>query len=319
MASTLSPPLSSTRWVFPRSLSKPSRAKIFSGQIVPSRSLFYPGHHPRVARNSSSGILSATHFGSAGDVELDFGEEDEEGSPWEGALVYKRDSSATHLEYCTTLERLGLGKLSGELSIARTSAMGIRFPSPRVSLPEETPVLISIDVTRKKRKLKLDGILRTVILLGCNRWVQSLGFHPSNSIFIILSCSRRCGGPAAENVFSNFSLLLTEDPIEDEEEEIDLGTIFGSEKFSNLDDDEELIDPDDRLYFPVEEKSIDISKNIRDLIHLEITINPVCDPNCRGLCLKCGTNLNNSKCRCQEEKFNELGPLGSLRQQMRGI
>lgn len=89
--------------------------------------------------------------------------------------MYRRDPSVTHLEYCTTLERLGLGKLSSELSVSRASAMGIRITSSGrggafgdTSL-SGTPVLISIDVTRRKRKLKLDGILRTVIILGCNR------------------------------------------------------------------------------------------------------------------------------------------------------
>ncbi|CAA6655794.1 unnamed protein product [Spirodela intermedia] len=212
------------------------------------------------ARNSSSpsvaGAASASYFSPASDLELDF--EEDEGSPWEGAVVYRRDPSVTHLEYCTTLERLGLGKLSSELSVTWEPSLS------------GTPVLISIDVTRKKRKLKLDGILRTVIVLGCNR----------------------CGGPAAENVFSNFALLLTEDPIA-EPEEFDLGTIYGTEKSRGFsmggedeDEDEESIDLDDRLYFPSDEKAIDISKNIRDIVHLEITINAVCDPSCKGLCLK---------------------------------
>lgn len=87
------------------------------------------------------------------------------------------------------------------------------------------------------------------------------------------------------------------------------------------DEDEESIDLDDRLYFPSDEKAIDISKNIRDIVHLEITINAVCDPSCKGLCLKCGTNLNKSTCRCDAadaEQLKEFGPLGSLKQQMQG-
>lgn len=100
--------------------------------------------------------------------------------------------------------------------------------------------------------------------------------------------------------------------------------IFGEEKSKTFEmnetdeDDDDLIDLDDQLYFPPEEKAIDISKNIRDLIHVEITIDAVCDPNCRGLCLKCGANLNNSKCVCRQQKAEEKahGPLGNLRKQM---
>lgn len=37
---------------------------------------------------------------------------------------------------------------------------------------------------------------------------------------------------------------------------------------------------------------MDISKNVRDMMHLEIKISALCDPMCKGLCLKCGHNLN---------------------------
>lgn len=51
--------------------------------------------------------------------------------------------------------------------------MGIRLPPRRAKEVElggdGTPVLVSVDVTRRKRRLKLDGIVRTVITLGCNR------------------------------------------------------------------------------------------------------------------------------------------------------
>ena len=82
-------------------------------------------------------------------------------------------------------------------------------------------------------------------------------------------------------------------------------------------DDDVSIDWDDQLYFPPGEKEIDISKHIRDMVHLEITINAVCDPRCKGICLKCGTNLNASSCNCREEvKEKGYGPLGNLRKQM---
>ncbi|OMO57218.1 hypothetical protein CCACVL1_25900 [Corchorus capsularis] len=185
------------------------------------------------------------------------------GSPWEGAVTYRRNPSITHLEYCTTLERLGLGELSTDTSKSRASIMGIRVTNAVKDYPNGTPVQISIDVTRKKKRIRLDGIIKTVITLGCNR----------------------CGGPAAESIFSNFSLLLSEEPIE-EPEIIDLGATL-EERFKSEDnmeeDDDASIDWEDRLYFPSEEKEIDISKHIRDLVHLEITINAVCDPKCKGL------------------------------------
>ncbi|XP_020200812.1 large ribosomal RNA subunit accumulation protein YCED homolog 1, chloroplastic [Aegilops tauschii subsp. strangulata] len=220
------------------------------------------------------------------------GDGEEEGpSPWEGAVVYRRDASAQHVEYATTLERLGLADLSSPHSRAHAAAMGIMPPSkPRrgagdAPAPATTPVLVSVDVARRRGRLRLDGILRTVITLGCYR----------------------CAEPAAEGVFANFSLLLTEDPVE-EPDVVDLGTIYEEDrtKFPSItgseDENDEDIDWDDRLHFPAGEKEIDISKNLRDIIHLEITLDAFCSSTCKGLCLVCGANLNTSSCSCSTEE-----------------
>ncbi|GAA0147051.1 hypothetical protein LIER_06848 [Lithospermum erythrorhizon] len=267
-----------------------------------------------VKNNSQCGLRLIASVGNnsgcldIGESTVDLGSEDlgkeevDDESPWEGAIVYKRNAAITHVEYCTTLERLGLGKLSTRTSKERASVMGLRVTKAVKDYLDGTPVLVSIDVTRKKRKLRLDGVVRTVISLGCNR----------------------CGEPAAQNVFSNFSILLNEDPIA-EEDTINMGTIFGEEKFMNFrtsepeeEDDDDSIDLEDRLYFPPEEKVIDISKNIRDLVHIEITLNALCDPLCKGLCLRCGVNLNASSCDCDTQKtgVKGYGPLGDLKEQM---
>ncbi|GFP88987.1 hypothetical protein PHJA_001042400 [Phtheirospermum japonicum] len=241
--------------------------------------------------NSTSQFAIHSEKPSENDWEFleEVGEDDDEGCPWEGAITYKRNAAVSHLEYCTTLERLGLQKVSSEVSKSRASEMGLRVVRPVKDYPDGTP------------KLRLDGIVRTVIGLNCNR----------------------CGEPAAQSVYSDFSLLLCEEPIQ-EPETINFGVIFGKDKsktIADYDDDEDgLIDFDDQLYFPVDKKSIDISKNIRDLIHVEITISAVCDASCKGLCLKCGTNLNTGKCTCNNnrQKVQEkgFGPLGDLRKQM---
>lgn len=117
----------------------------------------------------------------------------------------------------------------------------------------------------------------------------------------------RCAEPAAEAVFANFSLLLTEDPVE-EPDVVDLGTIYEEDrtKFPSItgseDENDEDIDWDDRLHFPAGEKEIDISKNLRDIIHLEITLDVFCSSTCKGLCLVCGANLNTSSCSCSTEE-----------------
>uniref|UniRef100_A0ACD5ZCK7 Uncharacterized protein n=1 Tax=Avena sativa TaxID=4498 RepID=A0ACD5ZCK7_AVESA len=226
-------------------------------------------------------------------------EDDEEDSPWEGALVYRRDAAAQHVEYATTLERLGLADLSSAHSRARAAAMGILRPSTKAKAPETTtPVLVSVDVARRRGRLRLDGIVRTVITLGCYR----------------------CADPAPEGIFANFSLLLTEDPVE-EPDVVDLGTVYEEDrtKFPSVtgsqDEDDQDIDWDDRLHFPAGEKEIDISKHIRDIIHLEITLDAFCSATCKGLCLTCGANLNMSTCSCgtEEPRDKDVKRQGSLK------
>lgn len=222
--------------------------------------------------------------------------------------MYRRDAAVYHLEYTTTLERLGLADLSSPHSRARAAAMGIlsssRKPPGDATEDDETPVLVSVDVARRRGRLRLDGIVRTVITLGCYR----------------------CAEPAPQGVFANFSLLLTEEPVE-EPDVVDLGTIYEEDKAKapfltgSQDEDDEDIDWDDRLHFPAGEKEIDISKHIRDIIHLEITLDAFCSPTCKGLCLVCGANLNTSSCSCHREKpqasdVKRRGPLKDLLKQM---
>uniref|UniRef100_A0A0E0GX36 DUF177 domain-containing protein n=1 Tax=Oryza nivara TaxID=4536 RepID=A0A0E0GX36_ORYNI len=134
-----------------------------------------------------------------------------------------------------------------------------------------------------------------------------------------------CAEPAPQGIFANFSLLLTEGRVE-EPDVVDLGTIFEEEQTkapvltgSQEDGDDEDIDWDDRLHFPAGEKEIDISKHIRDIIHLEITLDALCSPTCKGLCVGCGENLNTSSCSCNTEKqqakaknVQRRGPLKDL-------
>ncbi|GJM87522.1 hypothetical protein PR202_ga03486 [Eleusine coracana subsp. coracana] len=181
-------------------------------------------------------------------VDLDLESEDDDGdgspSPWEGALVYRRDAAVQHLEYATTLERLGLGDLSSPDSRSRAAAMGIL--SSTKADQTETPVLVSVD-----------------------------------------------------------------DPVE-EPDVIDLGTIYEEDDIakgpSQDEEDDQDIDWDERLHFPAAHKEIDISKHIRDLIHLEITFDAFCSPTCKGLCLVCGTNLNTTSCSCSCSTDKPLQP-----------
>ena len=43
---------------------------------------------------------------------------------------------------------------------------------------------------------------------------------------------------------------------------------------------------------------IDLAQDIKEEIILDYPIKPLCQPDCRGLCPKCGKNLNEGGCSC---------------------
>jgi len=55
-----------------------------------------------------------------------------------------------------------------------------------------------------------------------------------------------------------------------------------------------------RLNYQVDksEPIIDLDQDIKEEIILDYPIKPLCDPDCKGLCPKCGKNLNEGGCSC---------------------
>jgi uncharacterized protein len=55
-----------------------------------------------------------------------------------------------------------------------------------------------------------------------------------------------------------------------------------------------------RFTYPVNklEPVIDLGQDIREEIILDYPVKPLCSPSCKGLCPKCGKNLNEGVCNC---------------------
>jgi uncharacterized protein len=55
-----------------------------------------------------------------------------------------------------------------------------------------------------------------------------------------------------------------------------------------------------RLNYPADKSVpvIDLDPDIRQEIILDYPMKPLCKPNCKGLCPKCGKNLNEGGCSC---------------------
>jgi uncharacterized protein len=65
------------------------------------------------------------------------------------------------------------------------------------------------------------------------------------------------------------------------------------------------IGSDEMEYIFYDDNRIDLIKILLEQINLFIPYNPICKPNCKGICPNCGTNLNYAKCKC-ENSSNEL-------------
>ncbi|MGH7769034.1 MAG: YceD family protein, partial [Candidatus Binatia bacterium] len=50
------------------------------------------------------------------------------------------------------------------------------------------------------------------------------------------------------------------------------------------------------------EEEIQLTPLVREQVLLALPTRPLCDENCRGLCPKCGVDLNENSCRCSSSK-----------------
>lgn len=56
--------------------------------------------------------------------------------------------------------------------------------------------------------------------------------------------------------------------------------------------------------YALEGKLLDTDKAFEDNIVLNLPMKQVCNEDCKGLCQKCGANLNETSCKCSENSIN---------------
>ena len=76
----------------------------------------------------------------------------------------------------------------------------------------------------------------------------------------------------------------------------------------------ELADEDheDEWVFPLEGDSADLEDIIRTVFVLNMDSKLLCKPDCRGICCRCGKNLNVESCTCQKELDPRFAALKQL-------
>lgn len=74
-----------------------------------------------------------------------------------------------------------------------------------------------------------------------------------------------------------------------------------------------LVDQEDIFLINKKDMTIDLSEVLRQEILLHFPLIPVCSKSCKGLCPKCGIDLNKKTCKCSKETVADK-PLAILKQ-----
>ena len=63
---------------------------------------------------------------------------------------------------------------------------------------------------------------------------------------------------------------------------------------------EENVDRDVEFSYPLKNDTIELDKIIDDLILTNMPVTFLCKEDCKGLCTRCGANLNEGACKCEK-------------------
>ena len=78
---------------------------------------------------------------------------------------------------------------------------------------------------------------------------------------------------------------------------------------------EDLQDAEDPDVYPIEDDGVDLDEIVSTAFILDLDTKFLCRPDCRGLCDRCGKNLNDGPCGCTAETDPRLAVLGQLLEQ----
>ncbi len=67
----------------------------------------------------------------------------------------------------------------------------------------------------------------------------------------------------------------------------------------------EAVDAEDYVHFADQAMRANIVEVVRQAVLLEIDMMPLCSDDCRGLCVRCGRNLNEGDCGCSGDEIDE--------------
>lgn len=122
------------------------------------------------------------------------------------------------------------------------------------------PVRLSITLMNGGSEILAEGMLQALAMISCSRCLEPYVCEVEGEVCL---------------EFRNAELLSRPSHYEAEAQE----------------------DTDIRYYYE-DDNYIDITREIREILLLNLPMKPLCREDCRGLCSFCGEDLNRSQCRC---------------------
>ena len=58
----------------------------------------------------------------------------------------------------------------------------------------------------------------------------------------------------------------------------------------------------DKNGMPIKKDSIDIKDYLIEILLVEVPFKKLCSTDCKGICIKCGSNRNDESCLCEKNK-----------------
>ena len=91
----------------------------------------------------------------------------------------------------------------------------------------------------------------------------------------------RCSNEFKRDVESSYKMIYLLESVEHNEDELNI------------------------TYLAPETDKIDIANDVRDYIILSVPMKKLCKEDCKGLCIKCGKDLNTGPCDCKDDEIDD--------------
>lgn len=140
-----------------------------------------------------------------------------------------------------------------------------------------------VELKKTAEKLNLGEPFIGDVLLSCkmDKSLSQIVFDCDLSATADLTCDR-CTKDFRSEVKSNFQIIY----------------LFSKESIKEEDLNVHYLSP--------ETDKIDLAPDTIEYCKLAVPLKILCDENCKGLCPKCGTDLNEKTCVCDNEKTNPV-------------